>query len=87
MSRGLTDPVPVPEESKEQDTVEINQAIDELYISHNMLHDRLVKLERDIDHAEKTKTCKCKNCNCKQSQVEANAEIEAADRKFWKRGL
>jgi len=82
MSRGLMDPIPEPEQ--EQDTVEINQAIDELYVSHNMLHDRLIKLERDVDH------CACKTCKCKNktlSKEEASAEVEAADRKFWKRGL
>jgi hypothetical protein len=81
MSRGLTDPVPEPETNPEQDTIEINQAIDELYVSHNMLHDRLIKLERDVDH------CVCKTCKCGPTQQEANAEVEAADRKFWKRGL
>jgi len=80
MSRGLTDPVPEPEDNS-QDTVEINQAIDELYVSHNMLHDRLVRLERDVDH------CACKTCKCSITQQEASAEVEAADRKFWKRGL
>jgi hypothetical protein len=85
MSRGLTEPFPTPEEKNpDQDTVEINQAIDELYVSHNMLHDRLIRLERESDH------CACKTCKCKDktlSQEEASAEVEAADRKFWKRGL
>lgn len=82
MSRGLTDPVLPEQDDEGQDLIEMNQAIDELYTSHNMLHDRLVRLERDVDH------CACKTCKCKQiTQEEANAEVEAADRKFWKRGL
>lgn len=83
MTRGLTDPAPVPEENDNPEG--IDEAIDELYISHNMLHDRLIRIEKQLDHMTKP----CKNCKCKKPSQQENdtAEIEAADRKFWKRGL
>ena len=77
MTRGLMDPAPVPEDN---DTPEgIDEAIDDLYMGQNMLHDRLVNLEKKLDHG-------CKNCKCK-STAATTSENEAADRKFWKRGL
>lgn len=84
MTRGLMDPVPVPEDD---DSIEgVNEAIDDLYVGQNMLHDRLVRIEKELDHSK----CKnCKNCKCKKSSQQENdtAEVEAADRKFWKKGL
>lgn len=74
MSRGLTDEPELPEET--QADSEIDTIINELIKGQNKLHDRIIDLERKSDHA------KCKNCSC-----ETQAEAEAADRKFWKRGL
>jgi hypothetical protein len=79
MSRGLTDE---PVQPASQDN-EVEDAIRQLIRGQNMLHDRLVDLERKNDH----KTCKCENCKCEMTKEEASAEVEAADRKFWKRGL
>lgn len=70
MSRGLTDE---PVQPQNQDP-ELDNIINELIKGQNKLHDRLVDLERKLDHIT-------------LSQSEATAEIEAADRKFWKRGL
>jgi hypothetical protein len=68
MSRGLTDePTPEPEpQDNELDTI-----IRELVKGQNKIHDRLVDLERIVDHM----------------QANHVVEQEAADRKFWKRGL
>ena len=68
MSRGLTDePTPEPEpQDNELDTI-----IRELVKGQNKLHDRLVDLERIVDHL----------------QASHVPEQEAADRKFWKKGL
>jgi uncharacterized protein YlxW (UPF0749 family) len=73
MSRGLTDE-PEPQ-AQEQD--ELDAVINELIKGQNKLHDRIIDLERRLDHMATSNL----------TQVEANAEIEAADRKFWKRGL
>lgn len=74
MTRGLTDE---PEPQETQGDPELDNIINELIKGQNKLHDRLIDLERKCDH-----------CNCGQiTQEEANAEVEAADRKFWKRGL
>jgi len=70
MARGLTDPIEEPQESS-QDT-ELDAVINELIKGQNKLHDRLVDLERIIDH---------------MNIIPKEAESEAADRKFWKRGL
>jgi len=69
MSRGLTDE-PMPEETQGQ-TDELDAIINELIKGQNKLHDRLVDLERLIDHMN----------------IQSQTENEAADRKFWKRGL
>jgi hypothetical protein len=80
MTRGLTDePLPVEPEKNNDD--EVTNIINELIKGQNKLHDRIIDLERQNDH----KSCKCKDKTL--SQEEASAEVEAADRKFWKRGL
>lgn len=46
MSRGLTDPIePEPENSNELDSV-----IRDIILGQNKLHDRLVQLEKQVDH-------------------------------------
>ena len=49
MSRGLTD-LPEPEETTAEDNAEIEQVIRDLIIGQNKLHDRLIDLERKLDH-------------------------------------
>ncbi len=49
MSRGLTD-LPEPEQTEDQDNAEIEQVIRDLIIGQNKLHDRLIDLERKLDH-------------------------------------
>ncbi len=48
MSRGLTDPVP--EEPEQLDDNESEAAIRALILGQNKLHDRLIDLERQVDH-------------------------------------
>jgi hypothetical protein len=60
----------MPEETQGQ-TDELDAIINELIKGQNKLHDRLVDLERLIDHMN----------------IQSQTENEAADRKFWKRGL
>lgn len=50
MSRGLTDPIPEPEQSDN----ELEQVIRDLIIGQNKLHDRLVQLEREMDQVTYT---------------------------------
>jgi hypothetical protein len=45
MSRGLTDPTPQPDDESENEA-----AIRALIIGQNKLHDRLIDLERKVDH-------------------------------------
>lgn len=71
MSRGLTDD-PMPEPQSQDD--ELTTIINELIKGQNKLHDRIIDLERKLDHVT-------------ISQSEATAEVEAADRKFWKKGI
>jgi hypothetical protein len=73
MSRGLTDEPELPEETNADS--EMDNIINELIKGQNKLHDRLVDLERKYDYLTNP------------TNQEASAEIEAADRKFWKRGL
>ena len=47
MSRGLTDPIPEPEEPSKSE--EIDNVIREIIIGQNKLHDRLVQIEREMD--------------------------------------
>jgi hypothetical protein len=47
MSRGLTDPIPEPEEEKSN---EIESVIRDIILGQNKLHDRLVQLEKQVDH-------------------------------------
>lgn len=68
MSRGLTDE---PEPQQDPQDSELDTVIRELIKGQNMLHDRLVDLERRVDHMEANHT----------------PEHEAADRRRWKRGL
>lgn len=49
MSRGLTDPIPEPEEEGIESN-EVDAAIRELIIGQNKLHDRIIDLERELDH-------------------------------------
>ena len=72
MSRGLTDPIEEPAQANQDP--EVDSIIRELIKGQNKLHDRLVDLERKSDHQ-----CKCGKHN--------ESEAEAADRKFWKKGL
>lgn len=55
MARGLTDPIPQQPEENDND---IDNAIRELIIGQNKLHDRLIQIEREVDHLvhEWTKT-------------------------------
>jgi hypothetical protein len=47
MSRGLTDPIePQPEENSN----EIESVIRDIIMGQNKLHDRLVQLEKQVDH-------------------------------------
>lgn len=71
MSRGLTDEPIEPQPSQDDELTDI---INQLIKGQNKLHDRLVDLERKADHS-----CKCNKHN--------ETESEAADRKFWKKGL
>lgn len=48
MSRGLTDPIPEPEQQPAQSN-EIDEVIREIIIGQNKLHDRLVQIEREMD--------------------------------------
>lgn len=48
MSRGLTDPIPEPEEPSKSE--EIDNVIREIIIGQNKLHDRLIQVERQVDH-------------------------------------
>lgn len=67
MARGLTDePVQPEPQDNELDTI-----IRELVKGQNMLHDRLVDLEKQVDHLVR----------------DFSAENEAADRKWWQKGL
>jgi len=75
MSRGLTDEPIEPQQSKDDELTDI---INQLIKGQNKLHDRLVDLERKADHQPKP-NCKCNKHN--------ETESEAADRKFWKKGL
>lgn len=69
MSRGLTDE-PVQPEPQSQDP-ELDTIIRELVKGQNMLHDRIVDLERRVDHLVN----------------DFGSESEAADRKWWRKGL
>ena len=48
MTRGIGDPAPVQEET--QDDNDVTDIINELIKGQNKLHDRLVDLERKLDH-------------------------------------
>jgi hypothetical protein len=47
MSRGLTDPIPVEPEPEDDEN---EAAIRALIIGQNKLHDRIIDLERQVDH-------------------------------------
>ncbi len=50
MSRGLTD-LPEPEEQDDSESSEeVQQIIRELILGQNKLHDRIIDLERKLDH-------------------------------------
>lgn len=48
MSRGLTDPVPEPEDDLDNNETEV--ALRALIIGHNKLYDRMIDLEKQVDH-------------------------------------
>lgn len=48
MSRGLTDPIPEPEQTPSQ-SEELDNVIRDIIVGQNKLHDRLVQLEREMD--------------------------------------
>jgi len=74
MARGLTDPIEEDDNASAQD--ELDAVISNLIMAQNRLHDRLVSIERTLDHMATVNT----------SHTES-PEHEAADRKRWKRGL
>ena len=47
MSRGLTDPIPEPEP---ENSNEVDSVIRDIIMGQNKLHDRLVQLEKQVDH-------------------------------------
>lgn len=47
MSRGLTDPIPEPEQERPN---EVDSVIRDIIMGQNKLHDRLVQLEKQVDH-------------------------------------
>lgn len=48
--RSISDPVPVSDnEAEDQPDSELESVLRELIVSHNMLHDRLVRLEAIVD--------------------------------------
>jgi uncharacterized protein YidB (DUF937 family) len=48
--RGISDPMPEPEDVQDAaSSSELEETLKELILSHNMLHDRLVRLEAIID--------------------------------------
>jgi hypothetical protein len=55
MARGLTDPIE-PEETQEDN--ELDTVISNLIIAQNRLHDRLVNLEKELDHLKADATTK-----------------------------
>lgn len=51
MTRGIGDPAPIPEDNgQDQNSSEIDAVINELIKGQNKLHDRIVDLERKLDH-------------------------------------
>lgn len=48
MTRGIGDPAPLPEEANNND--EVTDVINELIKGQNKLHDRIIDLERRLDH-------------------------------------
>lgn len=48
MSRGLTDPVPEPQDDFAENETEA--ALRALIIGHNKLYDRMIDLEKQVDH-------------------------------------
>jgi hypothetical protein len=50
MSRSITDPIEEPQsQDQAEERTEEERVLRELIISHNMLHDRLVRLEAIVD--------------------------------------
>lgn len=51
MTRGIGDPAPEPEEpAGSEPNEELDQVINDLIKGQNKLHDRLIDLERKVDH-------------------------------------
>lgn len=50
MTRGIGDPAPLPAEDNNQPNEELDQIITDLIKGQNKLHDRLIDLERKVDH-------------------------------------
>lgn len=73
MARGLTDPAPQEPEDNQDAQSELDAVISNLIMAQNRLHDRLVQIEKQLDHMAASHT--------------ASPEHEAADRKWWHKGL
>ena len=69
MSRGLTDPIPEPEDNSN----EVDSIIRDIIMGQNKLHDRLVQLEKQVDHLV--------------SNWQAVPKPEAKTKKNWRKGL
>ncbi len=50
MTRGIGDPAPLPEEETSDINEETQQVIRDLIMGQNKLHDRIIDLERKLDH-------------------------------------
>jgi hypothetical protein len=50
MTRGIGDPAPLPEEESQGLDEATQQVIRELIMGQNKLHDRIIDLERKLDH-------------------------------------
>ena len=71
MARGLTDPI---EEEPESNDPELDKVIHDIIIGQNKLHDRLIQVERQLDHLV-------------QSWEETKAATPKVLKKKWNKGL
>lgn len=72
MSRGLTDPIPEPEDQSQSE--ELDNVIRDIIIGQNKLHDRLIQIERQVDHLV-------------QSWNETKEATPKSLKKRWNKGL
>lgn len=70
MTRGIGDPVPVAEEQQDNND-DINQVITDIILGQNKLHDRIIDLERRLDHM----------------LADANSNANTANSKWWHKGI